>query len=82
MTVLQYKPIAPYVRNRDTAFAVMMDVVIALLPLYFMAFYFFGLRALLLGLAVAALLFNVRFRRVCRRYITNSRQASPSHREE
>ena len=54
MTVLQYKPIAPYVRNRDTAFAVMMDMVIALLPLYFMAFYFFGLRALLLGLASTA----------------------------
>lgn len=52
--MLQYKPIAPYVRNRDTAFAVMMDVVIALLPLYFMAFYFFGLRALLLGLASTA----------------------------
>lgn len=52
--MLQYKPIAPYVRNRDTTFAVMMDVVIALLPLYFMAFYFFGLRALLLGLASTA----------------------------
>ena len=32
----------------------MMDVVIALLPLYFMAFYFYGLRALMLGLASVA----------------------------
>ena len=31
-----------------------MDVVIALLPLYFMAFYFYGLRALMLGLASVA----------------------------
>lgn len=47
--MLQYEPKAPYVRNRDSAFTVMMDVVIALLPLYFMAFYFYGLRALRLG---------------------------------
>lgn len=39
---------------------------------------------LLLGLAVAAVLFNLRFRKVCRRliYSENSRQASPSHSEE
>lgn len=43
--------IAPYVRTRESAFTVMMDVVIALLPLYFMAYYFYGLRALLLGFA-------------------------------
>ena len=52
--MLQYEPKAPYVRNRDSAFTVMMDVVIALLPLYFMAFYFYGLRALMLGLASIA----------------------------
>lgn len=52
--MLQYEPKAPYVRNRDSAFTVMMDVVIALLPLYFMAFYFYGLRALMLGLASVA----------------------------
>ena len=39
---------------------------------------------LLLGLAVAAVLFNLRFRKVCRRliYSENSLQASPSHSEE
>ncbi|MDD3192488.1 MAG: RnfABCDGE type electron transport complex subunit D [Oscillospiraceae bacterium] len=52
--MLQNEPKAPYVRNRDSAFTVMMDVVVALLPLYFMAFYFYGLRALMLGLASVA----------------------------
>ena len=48
--MLQYEQKAPYVRNRDSAFTFMMDVVIALLPLYFMAFYFYGFRALMMGL--------------------------------
>lgn len=53
--MLQYEQKAPYVRNRDSAFTFMMDVVIALLPLYFMAFYFYGFRALMMGLfSVAA----------------------------
>ena len=52
--MLQQGQKAPYVRNRDSAFTVMMDVVIALIPLYFMAFFFYGLRALMLGLASAA----------------------------
>lgn len=50
----QFEPKAPYVRNRDSAFTMMADVIIAMLPLYFMAFYFYGSRALLLGLASVA----------------------------
>ena len=46
----QYEPKAPYVRNRDSAFTIMMDMVVAMLPLYFMAFYFYGSRARMLGL--------------------------------
>ena len=43
-------PKAPYVRSRESAATVMIDVIIALCALYFMAFYFYGLRALTLGL--------------------------------
>ncbi len=50
----QYEPKAPYVRNRDSAFTIMMDMVVAMLPLYFMAFYFYGSRALMLGLVSTA----------------------------
>ena len=50
----QFEPKAPYVRNRDSAFTMMADVIIAMLPLYFMAFYFYGSRALLLGLVSVA----------------------------
>ncbi len=56
----QYEPKAPYVRSRDSAFTMMADMIIAMLPLYFMAFYFYGSRALLLGLAsVAAAVISV-----------------------
>ena len=73
--------------NIPTVFSGISYYVICLPSAYLLGFTF-GLGpdgvwiGLLLGLAVAALLFNVRFRRVCRRYITNSRQASPSHLEE
>lgn len=73
--------------NIPTVFSGISYYIICLPSAYLLGFTF-GLGpdgvwiGLLLGLAVAALLFNVRFRRVCRRYITNSRQASPSHLEE
>ena len=40
---------APHIRARETNRSMMADVIIALLPLYLMAFYFYGTRALLLG---------------------------------
>lgn len=40
---------APHIRARETNRSVMADAIIALLPLYLMAFYFYGHRALLLG---------------------------------
>lgn len=73
--------------NIPTVFSGISYYIICLPSAYLLGFTF-GLGpdgvwiGLLLGLAVAALLFNVRFRRVCRRFITNSRQASPSHLEE
>lgn len=42
---------APYIKSRETNRTVMGDVMIALLPLYLMAFFFYGQRALALGLA-------------------------------
>ena len=81
--------------NIPTVFSGISYYVICLPSAYLLGFTF-GLGpdgvwiGLLLGLAVAALLFNVRFRRVCRRYIAqgnydyreNSLHASPSHSEE
>ncbi|MDD2955121.1 MAG: RnfABCDGE type electron transport complex subunit D [Oscillospiraceae bacterium] len=40
---------APHIRLKDSARSTMLDVLIALLPLYFMATYFYGARALALG---------------------------------
>ena len=39
----------PHIRSRDTNRTIMSDTVIALLPLYAMAAYFYGTRALMLG---------------------------------
>ncbi|MEG1953881.1 MAG: RnfABCDGE type electron transport complex subunit D [Hydrogenoanaerobacterium sp.] len=41
---------APHIKTRESNRTVMSDAIIALLPLYLMAFYFYGYRALLLGL--------------------------------
>ncbi len=40
---------APHIKARETNRTVMGDAIIALLPLYLMAYYFYGLRALALG---------------------------------
>lgn len=45
---------APHIRMRESARSAMLDVVIALLPLYFMAAYFYGMRAVALGAVSAA----------------------------
>ena len=52
------QPKAPYVRSRESASTMMLDVIVALSALYFMAFYFYGARTLALGLVsvVTALL--------------------------
>ncbi len=42
---------SPHVRSRESAATVMMDMMIALLPLYLMAFYYYGARTVLMGLA-------------------------------
>lgn len=39
----------PHIRTRETNTALMTDVIIALLPLYAMAVYFYGIRAMALG---------------------------------
>ena len=68
--------------NIPTVFSGISYYVICLPSAYLLGFTFgLGPDGVWIGL-LAALLFNVRFRRVCRRYITNSRQASPSHLEE
>ena len=41
---------APHIKARESNRALMGDVIIALLPLYLMAFYFYGSRAVVLGL--------------------------------
>ena len=41
---------APHIKTRESNRTVMGDAVIALLPLYLMAFYFYGYRSLMLGL--------------------------------
>ena len=41
---------APHIRTRDTSQFVMLDVMGALLPIYFMAAYYYGMRAVVLGL--------------------------------
>ena len=44
---------APHVRRSETVRTVMTDVIIALLPLYLMSFFYYGARALALGLISA-----------------------------
>ena len=41
---------SPHVRSRESSATVMGDMMIALLPLYLMAFYYYGWRTLLMGL--------------------------------
>ena len=45
---------APHVRQRESVLTIMTDVVIALVPLYVMSFFYYGARALVLGLCGAA----------------------------
>lgn len=40
----------PHIRSRDTVTTLMQDAIVAMIPLYFMAYYFYGTRALILGL--------------------------------
>ena len=42
---------APHVRQSESVVTMMSDVIIALLPIYFMAFFYHGARSLVLGLA-------------------------------
>ncbi len=44
----------PHIRSRDTSLSLMFDVVVALLPLYGLAVFFYGPRALMLALISAA----------------------------
>lgn len=46
---LQYNS-PPHIRSKESNFTVMGDVLIVLVPLYMMAFYYYGSRALILGL--------------------------------
>ena len=41
---------APYVRQSESVLTVMTDVIIALVPLYLMSFFYYGARALVLGI--------------------------------
>ena len=41
---------APHVRQSESVLTMMTDVVIALLPLYLMSFFYYGARAIVLGL--------------------------------
>lgn len=50
---------APHVRQSETVFTIMTDVIIALVPLYIMSFFYYGARAIVLGLCGAA--FSVLF---------------------
>lgn len=44
----------PHIRSKDTVATIMQDAIIAMIPLYFMAYYFYGMRAVLLGLTGVA----------------------------
>lgn len=44
----------PHIRLRDSAATMMCDVIIAMIPLYAMAFFYYGTRAIALGLISAA----------------------------
>ena len=41
---------APHVRQRESVLTIMTDVIIALIPLYVMSFFYYGARAIALGL--------------------------------
>lgn len=45
---------APHVRQSESVFTIMTDVIVALLPLYLMSFFFYGARALVLGICGVA----------------------------
>lgn len=45
---------APYIRHPESSRTVMSDVIIALVPLYFMSYFYYGPRVLLLGLTSVA----------------------------
>ena len=45
---------APYIRHRDSTRAMMVDVLVALLPLLVMACYYYGFRALMVSLLSVA----------------------------
>ena len=47
MNLMASRP--PHVRSRESNFSVMSDVVIALLPLYVMAYFFYGSQVVTLG---------------------------------
>ena len=51
MMLKAYNP--PHIRKRDSNRSMMDDVLIVLIALYLMAFYYYGPRALLLGLHAA-----------------------------
>lgn len=67
----------PHIRSRESYQTIMVDVIIALLPLYAMATYFYGNRVILLGLfsAVFALLLDMLFV-VLRYHVPNIRDYS------
>lgn len=48
MNLIYHHP--PHIRSRESNVSVMGDMIIALIPLYFMAYYFYGPRSLFLGL--------------------------------
>ena len=52
---------APHVRQSETVFTIMTDVIIALVPLYVMSFFYYGARAVMLGLCgvISCLAFSV-----------------------
>lgn len=52
---------APHVRQSESVVTMMADVIIALLPVYLMSFFYYGARAIVLGLcgAVSCVIFSV-----------------------
>lgn len=69
----------PHIRSRESNQTVMMDAIIAMLPLYAMATYYYGKRALALGLF--GVLFTTAIDMLCvitRRSVPNIRDLSPT----
>lgn len=52
---------APHVRQRESVLTIMTDVIIALIPLYVMSFFYYGARAIVLGLcgAISCMVFSL-----------------------